>query len=193
MTRSATVVPLDRRPFVRGDHVEIAERLVSKLRASGEVVYDDGATWRYNDHSHVFEAISAAELSRITQGFAGSELKGAKKPLRLSAGAVSGSIKLAEDLLAKPGFFADAPPGLVFADSFVEVHASGTAQREHSPSHRARFAYSFGFQRHAHPTRFLEFLAQVCVFRCIRSGVPGASDHSFRRIRSETGAERRAG
>ena len=32
-----------------------------------------------------------------------------------------------------------------------------------------------------------------CVFRCIRSGVPGASDHSFRRIRSETGAERRAG
>jgi YD repeat-containing protein len=35
--------------------------------------------------------------------------------------------------------------------------------------------------------------AYNCVFRCIRSGVPGASDHSFRRIRSETGAERRAG
>ncbi|HEY0465105.1 MAG TPA: phage/plasmid primase, P4 family [Polyangiaceae bacterium] len=163
MTRNAAVVPLDRRPFFRGDHVEIAERLVSKLRATGEVVYDDGAIWQYNDDSHVFEVVPAAELSRITQGFAGCELKGTKKPLRLSAGAVSGSIKLAEDLLAKPGFFADAPPGLVFSDSFVEVHASGIAQREHSTSHRARFAYSFGFQRHAHPTRFLEFLAQIFV------------------------------
>lgn len=160
--RTATkVVSMDRRPFIRGDHVELAERLAARLRAEGEVVYDDGATWRYSDQSHVFETVPPAYLSRIAQSFAGSEIKGTKKPLRLSAGAVSGSIKLAEDLLCAPGFFAEAPPGVVFAASFVEVRASGIVQHEHSPAHRARFAYPFGFQLDPNPARFLGFMEQV--------------------------------
>lgn len=161
MSSAAKVVSLDRRPFIRGDHVEIAERLAAKLRADGDVVHDDGATWRYNDQTHVFEPVAPAHLSRITQGFAGCEIKVTNKPLRLSAGAVSGSIKLAEDLLARPGFFAEAPPGIVFSASFVEVRASGVVQHEHAPAHRARFAYSFGFQLNPMPNGFLAFLEQV--------------------------------
>ena len=161
MTTAAKVVSLDRRAFVRGDHVEIAERLVARLRAEGEVVYADGAVWRYSDKSHVFEAVAQAQLSRIAQRFAGSEIKGSKKPLRLNAGSVSGSIKLAEDLLCTPGFFGEAPRGVVFSTSFVEVRASGVVQHAHSPSHRARSAYGFGFQLNPQPTRFLGFLEQV--------------------------------
>lgn len=161
MSSAAKVVSLERRPFVRGDHVEIAERLAARLRADGEVVHDDGATWRYNDQTHVFEPMAPAELSRITQSFAGCEIKGTKKPLRLSAGAVSGSIKLAEDVLTKPGFFAEAPPGIVFSASFVEVRGSGILQQEHAPAHRARFAYSFDFQITPTPNRFLAFLEQI--------------------------------
>lgn len=161
MTSAAKVVSLDRRPFVRGDQVELAQRLVARLRAEGDVVHDEGSTSRYNDQSHVFEVVPPAHLSRIAQSFAGCEVKGSKKPLRLSAGAVSGSIKLAEDLLYSAGFFVDAPAGIVFSTSFVEVAASGITQLEHSPAHRARFAYLFGFQPNPKPTRFLEFLAQV--------------------------------
>jgi len=161
VTNTAKVVALDRRPFIRGDHVEIAERLVARLRIDGEVVHDDGATWQYNGRTHVFEVVPSASLSQLAQSFAGCEIKGAKKPLRLSAGGVSGSIKLAEDRLCTPGFFAASPPGVVFSSSFVEVRASGVVQHEHSPAHRARFAYSFGFQPNPNPARFLRFLGQV--------------------------------
>lgn len=161
MTSAAKVVSLDRRPFVRGDHVELAERLVARLRSEGDVVHDEGSTWRYSNQSHVFEVAAPAYLSRIAQSFAGCEVKGSKSPLRLSAGAVSGSIKLAEDLLCSPGFFVDAPAGIVFSTSFVEVGASGIAEHEHSPAHRARFAYLFAFQGNPKPVRFLDFLAQV--------------------------------
>ncbi len=161
MTRAAKVVSLDRRPLIRGDGVEIAGRLAASLRSEGEVVHAEGATWRYNDRTHVFEIVAPAHLSRIAQSFAGCEIKGSKKPLRLSAGAVSGSIKLAEDLLWMPAFFAGAPPGVVFSESFVEVRASGVVQHEHSPAHRARLAYLFAFQLDAQPTRFHGFLEQV--------------------------------
>ena len=161
MTSAAKVVSLDRRPFVRGDHVELAERLVARLRAEGEVAHDDGATWRYSDQAHVFETLAPAHLSRIAQSFAGCEIKGTKKALRLSAGAISGTIRLAEDQLCRPGFFMEAPQGVVFAESFVEVRASGIVQHEHSPAHRARFAYSFGFQPNPNPACFLDVLEQV--------------------------------
>lgn len=154
----------DRAPFARGDHVEIAERLEAHLRASGEVVHEDGQTWRYSEKSHVFEAVPPSELSQIVQTFAGCKVHTSRdkmKPLMLRASDVSGAIRLAQDRFARPGFFAGAPAGVVFESCFVEVRPDGIVQHEHSPRHRARFAYSFGFQPDPKPRRLLEFFQQV--------------------------------
>jgi putative DNA primase/helicase len=70
-------------------------------------------------------------------------------------------MRLASDLVANPGFFAGAPPGIVFADAFVEVTASGCMQRSHSADHRARFAYPFAFMPNVVPALFVGFLADV--------------------------------
>ena len=158
---AAKVLPMDRRAFARGDHVEIAERLAERLRVVGEVVHDDGATWQYNDEKHVFEVVAHSRLSQIVQSFAGCAVKGEKRPLKISAGSVAGSITLAGHLLCKPSYFAEAPAGVVFADAFVEVTATGIMPREHSPAHRARFAYAFPFHAEPRPDRLLAFLAEV--------------------------------
>lgn len=159
--RVASVVSIERAPFERGDHVELAERLEARLRADGEVVHEDGVTWRYSERSHIFEPVQPAELSQIVQGFAGCKVKIEKKPLRLRASDVTGAIKLAQDLLTRPGFFAAAPAGVVFESSFVEVKPDEIIQHEHSPEHRARFAYSFGFKQDPKPRLLLEFFQQV--------------------------------
>jgi putative DNA primase/helicase len=161
MGAASNVVALERAPFERGDHVEIAQRLVSKLRVDGDVVHDDGITWQYSERSHVFEAVDLARASQIVQGFAGCKIRSDKKPLRLKASDVGGSIKLAWDLLSRPGFFADAPRGVVFESSFVEVTADKIIQHEHSPKHRARFAYAFGFQPNPNPRHLLKFFGEV--------------------------------
>ncbi len=149
--------------FVRGDHVEIAERLVATLRAKAPLTFTDNRFYQYNERSGIFEVVDESRLSRTVQNFAGRPVVGERKPrpLKLFSGDVRGVIALASDQAADPDYFVQARAGLAFVSSFVEVTKDSIIQHEHSPEHLARFAYPFGYQRDAQPQRLMGFFAEV--------------------------------
>nr|HMR04446.1 hypothetical protein [Polyangiaceae bacterium] len=155
--RASAVRSIERAPFSRGDHVELADRLVAKLRAESPTTFSDGLFYQYAPDRGVFDAFTGAKLSQNVQRFAGTAVKGEKKPLRLKASDIAGTVKLASDQIADIDFFATARRGVAFASSFVEVTSEKITQHEHSPDHRARFAYDFGYLRDAEPAALLEF------------------------------------
>ena len=154
---------IDAAPFARGDHVELAQRVVAKLRAASPTTFTDGAFYQYDDRRGIFRHIEPAELSRIVQSFAGAMVKAKPKPkpLRLRKTDVRGASDLAADQIAESDFFCSARRGVAFADRFVEVTGRRLAHHEHAPENRARFAYDFGFVDNAQPRRLLEFFGEV--------------------------------
>lgn len=155
------IKPIQQAPFDRGDHVECGGRLVASLRAVAPTTYTDNRFYQYDDAAGIFRPLERPALSRAVQGFSGSQIKGDKKPLRLKASDVSGAIQMASDQCADPTFFTTTKPGIAFTDCFVEVTPEKIIQHEHSPEHRARFSFEFGFRHAAQPTQLLEFCAQV--------------------------------
>jgi P4 family phage/plasmid primase-like protien len=145
--------------FQRGDHVEIAEQLLAKLGGDfGRVIGDEARIHGYAASSGIFKPVDPSQLSRIVQGFAGSQVVGGKRPLSIRAQDVSGAVRLAYDRVAEPGFFAWGTPGLAFANGFVSVAMDAVKLVPHSPDHRARFAYGFDYAGNAPPLSFLKFL-----------------------------------
>lgn len=149
--------------FQRGDHVEIAAKLVDNLTRSGPAVYTDGEVYRYDDQDHVFTMVSQHSLRKAVHQYAGAlVLSGDKpKPLKINAGVVSDVVTLTHDKLFRDAYFADATPGLTFANGFVSVTSDEVEVQEHSPEHKARFRYPFEFMPEAMPEKFLQFLEQV--------------------------------
>lgn len=152
------------KPFLRGDHVEIAERLIEILRvhAGGHVVADEGMIYAYDSKRGVWTETSASEQSRIVQSFAGCSIaKGDRAvPLKVQASDVAGAIKLAADQVGRPSFFADGRKGIAFTNGFAEVTAAGVRMHTHSPDHRTRFAYAFPYEKTV-AKRFLTFLESI--------------------------------
>lgn len=152
--------PTPARLFVRGDHVEIAERFVEDMRAESEFASTGGRFERYDSERGIFRDFCDDEARRRVMAYRGAPvLRGEDKtrPLSLTRAAVDGAVSLATSLAADPEFFDTAHAGVAFADCFVEVTASGIVQREHSPDHRARFAHDFAFMAHAEPLKLLAF------------------------------------
>ena len=149
--------------FERGDHTELAKRLLAKVTGDDSAVCDEGQLFRYR--SPIWKLVESVELSRIVQAFAGQKIQGADesapKTLKIRANDVDGAIRLAGHLVAKHDFFSSAPSGLVFKNGFVRVAASGIAIEPHSVEHRARFAYDFDFDETACPARMLKCLNDV--------------------------------
>lgn len=149
--------------FVRGDHVELASRLLSELRVRGETVSAEGSMFTFG--GRIFEAVEPEELSRIVQGYAGARKRTEKgtAPLTLKRQDVAGAVALAHDQAAQPNFFIDAPPGVAFADCFVQLGTT-IEQHPHSPKNRARYAYPFAYTDRK-PERFVAFLHE-CFAGC---------------------------
>jgi putative DNA primase/helicase len=147
--------------FERGDHVELAEELIRRLKKEGEVVYADGQLWKFN--CVIFRPVPVEDVSRRVQGLAGSAVRTAKssRPLAVNAKDVSGVTKLARDRIADPSFFSGAVPGLVFSDAFVRVSAEGIVVEKPSPKHRARFAYDFAYEPARDSDVWFGFLADI--------------------------------
>ncbi|HEY1695818.1 MAG TPA: phage/plasmid primase, P4 family [Polyangiaceae bacterium] len=145
--------------FHRGDQVELAERMLDVLRREGspELVGDEASIWRY-ERSGIYQPIARETKSQIVQAFAGATVESDKKSLRLRASDVAGAISLAFDRVARPGFFADAAPGLAFANGFAVVTAEGVALVPHAPEHRARYGYPFDYPGNLPPAQYLRFL-----------------------------------
>jgi P4 family phage/plasmid primase-like protien len=145
--------------FERGDHVEMAEHLLARLRTAADpLVGDENRIHGYSAAIGIYTPVEPSKLSVIVQGFAGATVAGNKRPLSIRAADVSGSSKLAYDRIADPGFFAAAAPGLAFCNGFVCVSADGPKLLPHSPEHRARNAYPFDYAGNRPPVAFLAFL-----------------------------------
>lgn len=154
--------------FARGDHVELASRMLAEIRNGGETLAAEGAVYVYSDKSGLFSAFPREEQSRIVQSFAGLKRlteEGKTSPLRVKKHDVTGAIDLARDQVARPDFFTNAPAGIAFADCFVALDNKTLAPRAHSQENRARFAYSFNYTPGAVPTRLLAFLGE-CFAGC---------------------------
>jgi phage/plasmid-associated DNA primase len=143
-----------RRPARKG-HAQLAQDLLDDVQgtSSAEPVFSEGKLWRYEQASGLWEEVSEAEQSRILQSYAVSQ--------KINAGDVSGAIRLASHLADRPNFFAEAPAGLLFANGFARVDASGIHLERHSPDHRVRSGYRFELKLRAVPRRAIRFLRDV--------------------------------
>ena len=147
------------KPMQRGDHVELAERLLQTLGMDHDpLVGDEARIHGYDAKIGTYRPVDPSRLSCVVQGFAGTPIEDSKKPLAIRASDVSGAVRLAYDRVASPGFFAAAPAGLAFTNGFVRVSAAGVERVAHSPDHRARFAYGFDYAGNRPPVEFLRFL-----------------------------------
>lgn len=149
--------------FDRGDHTELAQRLLAKLKDKGPaVVYDDGSLHKYEPGDGIWHPIDSGALSCTVQSFAGSALAGErKKTLRVGSGDVRGAISLACDQARSIGFFTHTAKGVVFSNGFVTVTGAGCVCQEHNSANRARWGYTFPFVEDAKPAMFLKFLDSV--------------------------------
>ncbi len=148
--------------FGRGDHVELAERLLERLASDVEdLVYNEGAMYRYSPTSGLWERVDHAEMSCAVQDFAGVPAGPKGTPLRLRHNDVVGAIQCARERRAREDFFSQAPPGLAFKNGFVEVRAEGIKLHEHSPRWRARAGYPFDYEPKATTLAWSRFLSDI--------------------------------
>ncbi len=159
-----------RLPLDRGDQAELALALCKSLRSLNfeELVFDEGRLYGYGTVG-VWEEIPPWRLSQIVQEYAGTPV-GEQGTLSVSKSTVEGTVRLLDDLRARPGFFAEAPAGIAFANGFAIVTAEGIELRAHAPEHRTRFAYPFALpDARELPEPFLHFCDEVYAPDCDRA------------------------
>jgi len=148
--------------FERGDHVELADKLVESLTRSGSTtaVHADGQVWQYDEQEHIYRALDSRVLRRMVHQYAGATVL-TGNVLKISAGVARGVITIANDQLYQDDYFGSAPMGLTFANGFITVVHDELKVLDHSPAHRARFRYPFNFEPEAAPKKFHQFLDEV--------------------------------
>ena len=149
-------------PLDRGDSVELAQLFLAEVGGDQEVVYDRGQFWRYDAPRGVWVEIERAAVYRHVAGYAG-RLVGSKKPrtLMLSDAAIKGAISAAASYAARPGFFAEAPRGVCFADCWATARDGLVVTEPHSPEHRSTHALSVGYLEGAAVTQWTAMLREV--------------------------------
>lgn len=177
--------------FLRGDHVELAQKLLLELMEDsrdheppafgfGQIhVYTSAGTW---------SPISDARLSSHLQDWCGDRWILAKydddgepvcRPLTLRASDVKGVLELARARCSDSGrhtseqqpdgalgWLENAPRGAAFSDRHVLVKQRGRRLvlevTEHSAEHRARFGFDFPYPEGCHPTPlFDQYLSDI--------------------------------
>jgi P4 family phage/plasmid primase-like protien len=147
-------------PFKRGSHVELGYALLFHLEAVDDgrirhAVYDEGGLYAYDVAQGVWQRVEEMRAGKIIQRLDGAAIGG--RPLKLKESDVKGALACARREAHIDGFFANAPPGLVFKDSLVTAVDGGVLKSPHNPDNRARFAYDFDYVEDE-PTRFLTAL-----------------------------------
>lgn len=146
--------------FARGDHVELAERMLGIVSARGELVADEGELFSYASARGLFVPVHASEQSRIIQDFAGAEVECDSKPLRIRSADVTGACKLAMHKVESPGFFRGAREGIAFLNGFATVDREGVLLLPHAPANRARAGFAFDYLD-GRPERWLACLREI--------------------------------
>lgn len=153
----------------RGDHPELAERLLTELAAGGEpVVFDEGAMWRYEPRSGLWVAFRRHELEVRVAAYAGLPCARERDPeVTLKYLDLVGAVNVAQAMARSDGFFRDAAPGVCFSNGFLRVDDGRHPRLEpHSPAHRARHALPVPWVQHAPSPRWNAYWDEVF------SGVP---------------------
>lgn len=141
-------------PFERGDHVEVARRMIQILRKEGPLIVTDDRLWQYRKDAGVWIEVKLGELRGRIQGFSGAPVIVTKgtAPLSLTQNGIEGIAKcvIENAALQEPGFFDDAPMGVAFRNCFVSVDPErGTLTEEggtalvavdHTPENKARWS-----------------------------------------------------
>ncbi len=145
----------DHEPFVRGDHVEIAERL--QERHPG-MVFTEGAFWQFNDAS--WREVTHSTLSVEVQSMAGTRV-GDGGRLAIKHSGISGSIACLSARVDEPEFFVSRPGLVSFSNGMLRVSSEGSIELlPHSAEHRCRFGYSFAWDLEAVSKRMLNACGQ---------------------------------
>lgn len=149
-------------PFERGDAVELAQHLLNDLGGDHEVVYDRGQFWRYDARRGVWCEVTRDAVYRHVAAYAG-RLVGTRKPrtLSLSHPAINGVVSAAAAYAARPGFFAEAPRGVCFADCWATARDGEVITEPHAPEHRSTHALSVAYTEHAMVPQWTAMLREV--------------------------------
>ncbi len=149
--------------FERGDHVEIAEKVLDKL-GPNPIAYDVGELWRYAPLLGIWEKIPGHEVRNTVASFAGAPTARENEPeLRISAPIARGVEQVLHDrLLSEVGRveFSAAPAGMAFSNGFVTVAEGVVTLLPHGPMRLARWRYDFPYAAGAHP-RLTAFLSEL--------------------------------
>jgi P4 family phage/plasmid primase-like protien len=149
----------------RGDHVELAERACFEQRMKGELRHTGDAWCQYDEERGVHREVESAELARFLHTYAGRYVVRRGKQLQVvgfNDGTVRGVMNCMRDMTSEPGFFDEAPHGIMFENGFLRVSDAGEMVLEAKASeHRARFSHPFPFEAGAAPVRTLAYLLDV--------------------------------
>lgn len=160
--------------FERGDHVELADWTLQRL-GPHPLTHDCGEFYRYDPARGIWEMLPGPAVRTTVATFAGAPIsmempngKRKEDQLKIGASTVKGTETIMKDRLragVDPIVFADAPPGVVFADGFATVKCGVVTLHPHSPAHRARHCFPFPYVAEA-PTpmldEFFEGIFQDC-------------------------------
>lgn len=142
--------------FKRGDHVEIAQRVLQRLENNHEnLVYDDGRFYRYEETGScagLWRPIDEDDLARIVIQLAGTRCKTAKAGrLHIGAHDINGAIRIAGLALQQKAtsYFSQGPKGVRFNNGFAVVTAEKIELRGHSRENRARQGLPFNYDPEA--------------------------------------------
>jgi hypothetical protein len=152
----------------RGDHVELANRVIATFEAGTEpLVYDLGKLWRYNPDKGLWEHVPAEVVHREIHKYAGLQVRTERpqggwmlRPLKVNSSTVEGTYDVICQAKARPEFFLDSPAGLTLADRWVEVGTNQLIFHEHAAWQRSRMGYDFAWTNKT-PTKFLQLLDDV--------------------------------
>jgi putative DNA primase/helicase len=137
--------------LIRGDHVELGERLRDGFERDGVLSFANDALWQCNGKAF-FERLDDSSVARDVHTFAGSAVSvKMNKPLALKNSDVKGAIAVLKDMVADPNFFHDAPKGISFRDCFVELDGSKFVVKKNGPENRARHQLPFAYAPNAAP------------------------------------------
>lgn len=168
--------------FRRGDSVELAEALLSDLRATSPeagdeaVVFDAGVFWVYDASRGVYVEQDESILLKRVCGYAGSPSGDKGKPLMVSARGAKDALLAASWQVSKPCFFSrppqgvtpqdgkhysTAPAGVVFTNGFVYAQGGEVVIEALSHKHRAIHALGVAYDPNAAKEQWETMLDEI--------------------------------
>ena len=121
------LVAAKRQRLLIGSDVEMAERVARDLRKEfGEIIFDDGCFWHYTGSA--WDEINETTKRRAVHLYDGATFETPAHEIsnvKLGKGRVDSVLHEMRAILARPGFFGQAPAGINCASGFIAFGADG--------------------------------------------------------------------